>query len=298
MPAARVVVVGSANADLVVDVERHPAPGETVLGGDVRRYPGGKGANQAVAAARLGAEVHFVGKVGRDTEGELLAAALDENGVGRATLGLDPGRPSGLAFITVDGAGENTIVVSPGANHGVEPADVDAAFDALAPFGVVMLQCELPLDTLGHAARSAAGRGARVVLNLAPPAPLESGVLACADPLVVNAHEATYLLGERPGDNAAQRLRALGPVSAVVTFGRDGALAGDTSGLSSWQPPRVPVVDTTGAGDAFTGALAARLARGDEVHAATGFAVRGGAEAVRTAGAQSSFPAAEDVGQY
>lgn len=297
MPATTAVVVGSANADLVVRVDRHPSPGETVLGGDVTRCAGGKGANQAVAAARLGAGVHFVGKVGRDAEGELLAAALDHAGVGTQTLGVDADRPTGMALVTVDGAGENSIVVAPGANHAVEPADVETAFDMLGPPHTVVLQCELPLDTVRHAARAAAGRGARVVLNLAPPAPLETEVLACADPLVVNTHEAAYLLGEQPGPDAVQRLRTLGPASVVVTFGGDGALAGDSSGLSSWQPPHVPVVDTTGAGDAFTGGLAARLARRDEVHAATGFAVRAGAEAVRTAGAHTSFPAAADIGQ-
>lgn len=297
MPAATVAVVGSANIDFVVRVDRHPSPGETVLGGDVTRSAGGKGANQAVAAARLGAEVHFAGKVGRDAEGELLAAALDHAGVGTEALGVDAHRPTGMAFIAVDGAGENSIVVAPGANHAVVPADVEAAFGMLAPLDTVVLQCELPLDTVGHAARAAAGRGARVVLNLAPPAPLDTEVLTCADPLVVNAHEAAYLLGEQPNTDAVQRLRALGPASVVVTFGRDGALAGDSSGLSSWQPPRVPVVDTTGAGDAFTGSLAARLARSDEVHAATGFAVRAGAETVRSAGAHGSFPAAADIGQ-
>ncbi len=291
----RVVVVGSVNADLVVHVDRHPVPGETVLGGDARHHPGGKGANQAVAAARLGAEVSFAGRVGTDAAGDMLTTALRDAGADLTTLGIDQTAPSGVALIVVDSTGENTIVVSPGANHRVGTADVDAAFDALTRAGVVVLQCELPAPTVTHAAHTAVARGARVVLNLAPPMRLGPDVLALADPLVVNVHEAAYLLGAEPEEDAVELLRALGPASAVVTRGERGATAGDSRGVSSCPAPRAEVVDATGAGDAFTGALAARLAAGEDVHAATRFAVRAGAAAVRAAGAQSSFPTAEEL---
>lgn len=296
MPAAgRVLVIGSANVDLVTRVKHHPHPGQTVLGADVRRYPGGKGANQAVGAARLGADACLAGRVGADAEGELLAASLREAGVTVDSLRQDTTRPSGIALIVVDGAGENTIVVSPGANHGVEPADVDAALRELGPVAVVVLQCELPVHTVDYAARTAASQGARVVLNLAPPTSLDAECLALADPLVVNVHEAAHVLGERPGRDTVQRLRDHGPASAVVTLGADGALAGDVRHVSSHPAPQVEVVDTTGAGDAFTGALAARLAAGGDIHAATRFAVRAGSAAVRAGGAQGSFPTAEEV---
>lgn len=295
MSTGTVVVVGSANADLVLRVERHPVPGETVLGSDARRYPGGKGANQAVAAARLGADVALVGRVGADGEGEMLTGALREAGASVAALQVDPARPSGVALIVVDAAGENTIVVSSGANHGVVPSDVDAAFDALGSFSVVVLQCELPRETVAHAARAAAARGARVVLNLAPPMPLDHDVLALADPLVVNTHEAAYLLGEQPGGEAVARLCKLGARSAVVTLGGDGAVAGDARDASPHQAPPVDVVDTTGAGDAFTGALAMRLAEGAALHEATRFAVLAGTAAVRATGAQSSFPTRREL---
>lgn len=288
-------MIGSANVDVVTRVRRHPAPGETVLGGDVRRYAGGKGANQAVGAALLGADVWLAGKVGADADGELLAASLRRAGVSVEALREDEHRPSGVAFIVVDGEGENTIVVSPGANHGVEPADVDTALGELHSVAVVVLQCELPRHTVCHAARAAAARGARVVLNLAPPTALDADVLALADPLVVNVHEAAHALGEEPGNDTVERLRARGPASAVVTFGEDGAAAGDSRGVSACRAPRVEVVDTTGAGDAFTGALAARLAVGADVHAATRFAVRAGSAAVQSRGAQPSFPTAEEI---
>lgn len=305
MTAGRIVVVGSVNADLVVHVDRHPEPGETVLGADAHRYPGGKGANQAVAAARLGADVAFAGKVGADAEGEMLTAALRDAGASVTALAVDDAKPSGVALIVVDHAGENTIVVSPGANHAVQPAGVDAAFDALAPISLVVLQCELLPQTVAHAVLAAAARGARVVVNLAPPTPLERTALALADPIIVNEHEAAYLLDSQPGglaaaalDDAAAtlaRLRELGPPSAVITLGDGGAIAADARGASNHAAARVEVADTTGAGDAFTGALATRLAEGADVHEATRFAVLVGTEAVRAPGAQGSFPRRADV---
>ncbi|MEE4541158.1 ribokinase [Streptomyces sp. V4-01] len=321
--ARTLLVVGSANADLVVRVRRHPAPGETVLGETVPGrsglavHPGGKGANQAVAAGRLGARVGFCGRVGRDPHGELLAGVLREAGVDTAALAVDEAQPSGVALITVAEGGENTIVVAPGANAALTAAEVEAAITAGERPRVVSVQCEVPPE----AVRAAALAAPRLVLNPSPPEALAASryaaeVLARADPLVVNEHEMRALLaglcgaeglgGAGGGEGAgAQELLRLGVRSAVVTLGGAGAVlvergdrgdrgahGGRGGGRTTRVPAvRVPVVDTTGAGDAFTGALAWRLAEGDGLAAAVGWAVRAGAAAVGEAGAQLSSTA-------
>ncbi|MFO7545399.1 MAG: ribokinase [Trueperaceae bacterium] len=191
MTRPRVTVVGSANVDLVVRVPRHPAPGETVLGSAYQRHPGGKGANQAVAAARLGAEVRFVGRVGDDEFGARLRAALEADGIDTSALRQDPA-PTGVAFIQVDEQGENAIVVAPGANHALTPADVDPA--SIEGADVVLLQLEIPLATVVEAARVARAAGAQVVLNAAPIAALPGAVWDFVDVLLVNESEAAGLL--------------------------------------------------------------------------------------------------------
>ncbi|WP_018657813.1 ribokinase [Actinomadura flavalba] len=282
-----VVVVGSVNADLVVRVERWPGPGETVLGSDYTLHPGGKGANQAVAAARLGGRVALVGRVGDDAHGRFLRDALDAEGV---RFAAPPGvsGASGVAFITVGPGGENGIVVAPGANARLTPDDVVAARDVVAGAAVVALQLEVPVATVLAAARLAR----RAVLNLAPAAGVPDELLALADPLVVNEHEARHLLG---GPAEAGGLLARGARSVVLTLGGDGAVVADASGEVRVPAPRVDVRDTTGAGDAFTGALCLRLARGDALAAAARFAVRVGAAAVRADGAQGSYPRSGDA---
>ncbi|MGW5415742.1 ribokinase [Actinomadura geliboluensis] len=287
-----VVVVGSVNADLVVGVDRRPAPGETVLGSDLAVHPGGKGANQAVAAARLGGRAALVGRVGDDGHGALLRGALAQAGVGLDHLATTPGVPTGVALITVGPDGDNSIIVSPGANARLGPADVAAARDLIAAASVVSFQLEVPLPAVEAAACIAAGAGGRVVLNLSPPAPVPAGLLARCDPLVVNEHEAAYLLDGDPGDprDAAAALARSGPRSAVVTLGADGAVVADGDGVTAIPVPAADAVDTTGAGDAFTAALCLRLARGDALRDAARYAARAGAAAVRRRGAQSSFP--------
>lgn len=304
------LVVGSANADLVVRVDRHPAPGETVLGeAGVAVHPGGKGANQAVAAGRLGARAGFCGRVGPDEYGELLAAELRAAGVDTAALGTEKAVPTGIALITVAADGENTIVVAPGANTTLTAAEVAAAVGPAVR--VVSAQCEVPMDAVRAAARAAERHGARLVLNPSPPEAVrddpESGqLLACADPLVVNEHEMRVLLGTP--EATPEDLLRLGVRSAVVTLGgagvtvvereserereREGADADVRHGRTTRLPALpVEVVDTTGAGDAFTGALAWRLAEGDGLVAAVGWAVRVGAAAVGESGAQLSSTA-------
>jgi ribokinase len=292
-----VLVVGSVNADLVVTVARRPGAGETVLGSDLATFPGGKGANQAVAAARLGARVAFVGHVGTDSFAQFLREGLDREGVGTRHLLAVPG-PSGVALITVDPAGDNSIIVSPGANARLTPGHVAAAGAGLDAASVVSAQLEIPLEAVTAAARLAAGAGARFVLNLSPAARVPASLLAAADPLVVNEHEAAFLLGgdaQRAPERQAAALLGLGPRSAVITLGAAGAYAADAGGGTLVPSPAVTVVDTTGAGDAFTGALAWRLSQGDALAAAAAFAARVGAAAVTGRGAQSSYPALAGV---
>jgi ribokinase len=286
-----VVVVGSANADLVVHVERHPMRGETVLGSDLSTYPGGKGANQAVAAARLGARVSLLGRIGSDGHGRFLRESLERDGVELSHCHETPA-PTGIAMIAVGPAGDNTIIVSPGANARLSERDVAEAAGLLRSAPVVSLQLEIPLATVMAAARTAR----RVVFNLSPPAPVPDELLALCDPLVVNEHEAALVLGDKgtPAEQAKELL-TLGPRSVVITLGAEGAVVAENGAVTSVPAPRVDAVDTTGAGDAFTGALAWRLATGDGLVDATRFAVRVGAAAVRRPGAQNSYPSLEEV---
>lgn len=292
------LVVGSANADLVVGVERRPAAGETVLGSDLAVHPGGKGGNQAVAAARLGARTVLLARVGDDAHGRLLLESQKAAGVETAGV-LVGGAPTGVALITVDPSGDNSIVVSPGANARLTPEDVRAAGPLFDAARVVSVQLEIPSETVAEVA-GAMSPGGRLVLNPSPPAPLPDRVLAACDPLVVNEHEARYMLGEGAGgtpEEWARALLGLGPQSVVVTLGAAGALVADgrTGDVVPVPSPRVEAVDTTGAGDAFTAALAWRLGLGEGLTEAAAFAVRVGAAAVTKRGAQASFPTAQEV---
>ncbi|MGI5226257.1 ribokinase [Actinoallomurus sp. CA-142502] len=284
-----VVVAGSVNADLVVRVERRPGAGETVLGSDLVTHPGGKGANQAVAAARLGGRVAFLGRAGTDGHGDFVRETLRGDGVDTGHLITTPGA-NGVALITVDPSGDNSIIVSPGANAKVTEQDVAAARSLFAEAAVVSLQLEIPLDAVVAAARTAAEEGARVVFNLSPAADVPDELIALCDPLVVNEHEAEFLGDARPAG-----LLARGARSVVITRGADGAVVADARGVTEVPSPKVDVVDTTGAGDAFTGALCLRLAQGDDLATAARFAARVGAAAVRGEGAQSSFPTLEEL---
>ncbi|UFQ18778.1 MULTISPECIES: ribokinase [Streptomyces] len=290
------LVVGSANADLVVGVERRPAAGETVLGSDLAVHPGGKGGNQAVAAARLGARTALLARVGDDAHGTLLLEAQRAAGVDTAGV-LVGGAPTGVALITVDPSGDNSIVVSPGANARLTPRDIRAAGGLLAAARVVSSQLEIPLETVAEVVRGLRP-GARFVLNPSPPAPLPAEVLAACDPLVVNEHEARVILGADAGDAPeewARGLLALGPRSVVITLGAAGALTADGSDVVRVPSPKVDAVDTTGAGDAFTAALGWRLGLGEELPAAAAYAARVGAAAVTRKGAQDSYPTASEL---
>ncbi|MDF2093806.1 PfkB family carbohydrate kinase [Knoellia sp. 3-2P3] len=271
----RVVVLGSLNVDLVAEVERHPRPGETVLAtGPLTRCAGGKGANQALAAASAGARVVMVGCLGDDADGRRYLERLQGRGVDTSALRLVPGVSTGQAWITVDADSENAIVVIPGANAQVGADDL-APLDDLSSGDVLLAQLEVPVPVVALAARRARARGARVVINAAPYAALPHDVAAVADPLVVNEHEALML-----ADSDAV------PTSVLVTFGGEGC-SWDGERFEGVEVPLEEVVDTTGAGDAFCGALAAALAGGADRAAAVAAASRAGAEAVRRQGAQA-----------
>ncbi|WP_151484981.1 ribokinase [Streptomyces albicerus] len=291
------LVVGSANADLVIGVERRPGAGETVLGSDLAIHPGGKGANQAVAAARLGARTALLARVGDDAHGRLLLDSQRAAGVDTAGV-LVGGAPTGVALITVDPSGDNSIVVSPGANGRLTPDDVRAASALLAASQVVSVQLEIPLETVVEVVRGLRP-GTRFVLNPSPPRELPEDVLAACDPLIVNEHEARVVLGADAGETPeqwAEALLALGPRSVVVTLGEEGALVADATGTVARVPSvKVNAVDTTGAGDSFTAALAWRLGAGESLADSAAYAARVGAVAVTREGAQASFPTAEEV---
>jgi ribokinase len=267
----RVVVVGSLNVDRVTRVDRHPGPGETVLGEAGGTFAGGKGANQAVAAREAGADVAMIGCVGRDADGDAYRARLSALGVEVSGVRSLPGVPTGTAHVVVDAMGENAIIVVPGANGGLSSGDL-APLDRLSRRDVVLLQLEVPLRVVDEAVRRAVAAGARVVLNLAPYAQLPAPVVALADPVVVNEPEAALL-----------RAGGAHPASLVVTRGAAGAV---WDGETAAGPPVAEVVDTTGAGDAFCGALAAALARGADRAEALTVAVRAGSAAVARMGAQ------------
>jgi len=269
----RVVVVGSLNVDLVTRVERHPKPGETVMGNGLQRLAGGKGANQAVAAAAAGAAVVMVGCVGSDEPGSAYVARLSALGIDAAPIRVSPEAITGHGLITVDDAGENSIVVVAGANDKVALDDLQV-LGSVGPGDVVLLQLEVPVEVVTAAARRASAQGARVVLNLAPYGAVPPDVVALADPLVVNEHEALLL-----ADSEAL------PASLVVTFGAAGA-AWDGDQLTGPLVEQSQVLDTTGAGDAFCGALSAALAAGAGRREALQTALGAGADAVKHFGAQ------------
>lgn len=288
--AARVAVVGSINMDLVVSTERLPEPGETILGNDFQRFGGGKGANQALAAARMGAAVALVGKVGTDEAGRALVGDLLRAGVDISRIGRADG-PTGTAVITVDAGGTNTIVVVPAANARLTPADVEAAREAIVGSTAVLAQLEVPMETVVAAARVARAAGVPFFLNPSPMQPLPDDLLDGLAFLVVNETELAALT-DGTGDPA--RVFAKGVQQVVLTLGERGARLIDPAGSREVAPYRVPSIDTTAAGDAFLGALAATYAeRG--LDAALDLASAAGALATTRMGAQPSLPTLQEV---
>lgn len=296
---AGVVVVGSANIDQVFRVVRIPAPGETVLSTGMTTARGGKGQNQAVAAARAGAVTSFVGAVGADDFGRGIRSGLDSDGVATTQL-REVDAPTGTALIAVDDRGENTIIVEAGAN-GLLAGLTEADAAAIGAADVLVLQLEIPLETVLLAADLAHSAGTTVVLNAAPIRDLPDELLGLVDVLVVNEHEAAHLAAARSGTtgddvaSAATALTELVP-AIVVTLGGDGAALYRTDQTAAtFGAPSVTVVDTTGAGDTFCGALATLLSEGADLVAACRFAVVAGSLSVERAGAVPSIPARAEI---
>jgi ribokinase len=293
----RVVVFGSLNVDSTSYVRAFPAPGETILSHGFQVALGGKGSNQAVAAQVAGASVELVARIGADTTGDFAIATLERFGLPTAAIAREPDAPTGVAQITVADSGENTIIVTGGANLELTPAVVDAEARRIAAAGLVLTQGELPVATIDRIAATAEAAGVRFVLNLAPPAPVSATTLAAADPLVVNEHEARAVgIGTDAAAATLDEWRELAASvagraarSVVVTLGAAGAVAASADGSWSAAAPRVTAVDTTGAGDGFTGTLAAFLAEGRPLEEALRIAVAAGALAVQARGTVDSY---------
>ena len=279
-----IVVVGSLNADLVVRTERFPQPGETLHGSDLAILPGGKSANQAVAAGRLGGTVRMIGAVGDDGNGTLLRESVASAGVDTSNVAVRQGVATGTAVITVDAAGENTIVISGGANATLTPEDLPA--DAFDGTGVLGLCLEVSIDVVLAAARAGRAAGVTVLTNLSPFGAVPQELLDLTDVLLVNEHEAAEL-----GDHGVAR--------SIVTRGGAGCTVhdGDAEPVEV-AAVRVEAVDTTGCGDAFMGAVALRLDAGDSLVDAARFAVGVGAYAATKAGAQASYPTPAELEQF
>ena len=292
----KIVVVGSSNTDLVVQVPHFPSPGETVLGDGFIMAHGGKGANQAVAAARLGAQVTFVSCLGQDSFGEMAMEAYRAEGINTEFIRIDSKAPSGVALILVDPKGENEIAVASGANFTLTVADVEMAEPAIQSADCVLLQLETPLPTVETAVALAKKHEVPVILNPAPARPLPESLLKSVDVLTPNETEAEMLglVGSDQTDIARNMLR-LGIETVVMTMGSRGALL--VSDGEEQQIPAFPTsaVDTTAAGDAFNGALAVAIASDQPLEDAVRFANAAGAFAASSPGAQSSLPTLEDV---
>jgi ribokinase len=299
-----ICVVGSLNMDLVIRTPYLPAPGETVSGGPFATHPGGKGANQAVAAARLGAAVAMVGRVGGDAFGARLRTELEQAGIDTRQVCTLPEATSGVALIAVEAGGQNSIIIAPGANGELTPTDIEAASPTIRAARVLLLQLEIPLPAVQRAAELAHSAGTLVLLNPAPAQPLPADLLAQVDYLLPNEPEAALLLGadslsDADAAVAAQRLCAQTGVGGVVmTLGAQGAVLAQAQTAPQSVPSHpVNVVDTTAAGDAFVGAFAVALAEGQTPTEALHRGTAAGALAVTHAGAQPSLPTRSAVAE-
>jgi ribokinase len=297
-----IVVFGSINIDLVVQCQHLPLPGETLLGGGFLIAPGGKGANQAVACARLGAPTYMVGRVGADSFGTIMRSSLDSNGVITSGIINDSTQPTGVALITVETSGENTIVVAPGANGNVSLEDVARMSPLLSEASVLLLQLEIPLDTVVAAACAAREQGITVILDPAP-APahdLPDDLYRVVDILTPNESEAARLVGFQLGkaadvERAAQILMERTGGSVVIKLGGRGAYLLDGKGGEFRPAIEVQLIDTVAAGDAFNGGLATALSEGNDLRTALNWGLAGGGLAVTKVGAQPSLPRRQSV---
>ncbi len=293
-----IVVVGSINMDLVVRAPHLPQPGETILGRDFKTFPGGKGANQAVAASRLGGHVKLIGRVGNDAFGAELLRTLQTDRVDTTFVQRDADAPSGVALITVEDAGQNTIVVASGANAKLTPAEVDAAEAAFDGAAVLLLQLEIPLVTVLRAIEVAKKHRVRVLLNPAPSQPLDAPLVSQVDYLVPNQIELALLTKAASLEEGVAQLQTLGVKHVVVTLGGDGVAVCEAEKTYRLAAHPVNVVDTTAAGDAFVGGFAVAVVEGKSTREAAEWGNAAGALAVTRAGAQPSLPTRAELAEF
>jgi ribokinase len=303
--AKRIVVVGSINLDLVGATQRIPIAGETVAGLSFQTFPGGKGANQAVAAARLGASVSMLGKLGTDAFGAQLRESLEESKVNTDGIEVVPGS-SGVALITTDAKGENAITVVAGANGYLSPVDLDAHIGIIRSAGILLTQLEIPLETVQYLGEIAIREGISLVLDPAPARALSASLLKCVDWLTPNETEACFLLGWAPGElsnealeDAANALLALGSQNVIIKLGGRGCFVALLDGTRQLMPAYgVHAIDTTAAGDAFNGALAVALLNGQDALSSASWATAVAAISVTRPGAQPSMPTSLEVDRF
>jgi ribokinase len=298
-----ITVIGSSNTDMVIKADHLPAPGETILGGSFFMNAGGKGANQAVAAARLGGNVNFICKTGEDIFGERSRQIFRDEGIDTSFLISDSGHPSGVALITVDKNAENCIVVASGANAELNPADLFEAGEMIIQSSIILMQLEIPMDTVSFVAAMAHKKSIPVVLNPAPACSLPDKLLENISILTPNKTEATILSGIRVHDiksakEAAQKIREKGVKTVIITLGDDGALVLHKDLFFHVPACIVRAVDTTAAGDTFNGALVVALSEGKDILEATTFACKAAAISVTRNGAQASIPFKKEVEHY
>jgi len=298
-----IAVVGSSNMDLVVKSERIPAKGETILGGDFIMVPGGKGANQAVAAAKLGARVFFIAKLGDDIFGSQSLNNFEKEGVNTRYVLQTKEAPSGVALIMVDDDGNNVIVVAPGANHKLTPEDVKEAESDIALSGALVAQLEVPIETIEFAAGLANKSNVPFILDPAPAQQLSEQLLKMVDVLTPNETEAKILTGIEVKDRdsasaAAQKLLECGVKNVILTMGASGYLLAGKEGTEFVPARKVTAADSTAAGDAFTGSLAVGLAQGKTLSEAASFANNVAAVSVTKMGAQPSMPTVEEIDKF
>lgn len=292
---SRIVVIGSSNTDMVIKSKKLPMPGETILGGAFLMNPGGKGANQAVAAARLGGNVTFVTKTGNDIFGSETLQLFNKEGINSKYCIIDNENRSGVALINVDENGENCIVVAPGSNGTLTPEDINNDIFTTNPADLLLMQLEIPLETVVYAAKRAADNGNRIILNPAPAQNLPDELLRCLYLITPNETEAEMLTGIKVTDSvtaekASRSLKEKGVLNVIITMGKSGAYL--SSGIISKIIPGVQVkaIDTTAAGDVFNGAIAVAVAEGKELEEAIIFANKAAAISVTRMGAQASAP--------
>lgn len=296
----KILVIGSSNTDMVVKTSRFPQPGETIIGGEFFLFPGGKGANQAVAAARMGGEVALIAKVGQDVFGQQAIEGFAHEGINVAYVLSDPKLASGVALITVDASGENEIVVAPGANAALLPTDLDRDDMAFENADLVLMQLETPLETVLHAAQKAQASYKKFVLNPAPAQSLPDELYSLLYLITPNETEASLLTGIPLDDDdalplVAEVLLQKGVKNVIITLGAKGAYFHNAQQKFLIPAPKVQAVDTTAAGDVFNGALVVALAEGLDWREAIDLACRAGAIAVTRMGAQASAPFREEV---